>query len=189
MIGVLALQGDFRDHLDSLYRHGVAAKEVRSVTELKQCDALILPGGESTTIAKLLKSSGLDRAIIDFARGQRKPVWGTCAGAILLANKVISSTPLESGLGLLNMTVERNAYGRQADSFPSHIKIDGKSTEVFFIRAPKIRSTGKGVQVLADLKGEPVMVRSGRVLATTFHSEVFGENRVLEVFLTIKKEG
>jgi len=187
MIGVLSLQGDFKEHITSVRAHGHDACEVRTKAELKYCDALIIPGGESTTISKLLVSTGLDLAIVDFVRVQKKFVWGTCAGAILLAKNVLSSTPLETRLHLLNMTVERNAFGRQVESHQVTVKIGEKKSEVFFIRAPKIVEWGKNVEVLAEYKGMPVMVKSGRVLATTFHSEVFGENEVLRIFLDMQK--
>ncbi|MDF2379553.1 MAG: pyridoxal 5'-phosphate synthase glutaminase subunit PdxT [Candidatus Gracilibacteria bacterium] len=188
MIGVLALQGDFKEHITSVRSHGYPACEVRTISELKACDALILPGGESTTIAKLLLSSGLDKGIIEFMNLQKKPVWGTCAGAILLAENVLSPTPLDTGLSLLNITVERNAYGRQTESCHAKIQIEKNTTDVFFIRAPKIVECGKSVEVLAEYQGSPVMVRSGRVLASTFHSEVYGENKVLEIFIKMMKK-
>lgn len=187
MIGVLALQGDFKEHINSVRSYGMEACEVRTKGELKACDALIIPGGESTTIAKLLVSTGLDKEIVCFVKQDKKPIWGTCAGAILLAKSVMSHTPLETSLGLLKMTVERNAYGRQTESIQAKVMIDGEKTDVFFIRAPKIVEWGKSIDVLAEYKGDPVMVRSGRVLASTFHSEVFGENRALTVFLDMIK--
>lgn len=138
VIGVLSVQGDFKEHLESLYRYGVEGLEVRTKEDLKKVDALILPGGESTTIAKLLLSTGLDEEIR--ARSKKgMPVWGTCAGAILLAKSVISSVPLETTLGLIDIEAERNSYGRQAESFSTEIEFQGKKSEVFFIRAPRIK--------------------------------------------------
>jgi 5'-phosphate synthase pdxT subunit len=181
-IGVLALQGDFKEHLRSLAEHGVQGMEIRSIADLQKVDALILPGGESTTMAKLLLSTGLDKAI----RGRVQkgmPIWGTCAGAILLAKNVISPLPLETTLGLLDMTIERNSYGRQAESFIGEIQFvdsHGKAfhdkashrSDVFFIRSPRIIKLGRGIKVLARYKRDPVLVQKAHILASTFHSEL-----------------
>jgi 5'-phosphate synthase pdxT subunit len=181
-VGVLALQGDFEEHMSSLHVHKVYAVEVRTTADLKQIDALILPGGESTTIAKLLKSTGLDKAIIQRVK-EGMPVWGTCAGAILLAKKVVSPVELEVNLGLIDIAIERNAYGRQTESFQTLLKLPNGSQEVFFIRAPKILNGGKSVRSLSKYKDTSVMLSSGKVLVTTFHSELSSSNLVLEFFL------
>ncbi len=185
-IGVLALQGDFKEHMTSLQSHGVLGKEVRNVSDLKEVHALIIPGGESTTIAKLLKSSGLDKAIIK--RGESgMPIWGTCAGAILLAKSVKSPVPLETSLGLIDIEIERNAYGRQRDSFQTVLELPGGKEEVFFIRAPKVLKKGLTVKVLAQYKEEMVMLRQKNIIITTFHSELMHEDGVLEYFLDVNK--
>ena len=182
-IGVLALQGDFKEHLRSLVEHGAQGLEVRTTEDLKKVDALILPGGESTTMAKLLLSTGLDKAIrVRVQKGM--PIWGTCAGAILLAKNVISPLPLETRLGLLDMTIERNSYGRQAESFAKEIEfVESHRSEVFFIRSPRIIKIGRGIKVLARYKRDPVLVQKGHILASTFHSELGTHNHVLEMFL------
>lgn len=170
-IGVLALQGDFSEHLQALQRHGKEGLEVRTIEDLRNVQALILPGGESTTIAKLLVSTGLDKAIKDRAR-KGMPIWGTCAGAILLAKNVISPIPLATTLGLLDITIERNSYGRQAESFQAEIQIGKQCSEVFFIRAPRITNVEKGVKVLASYQKNPVLVQYKNILASTFHTEI-----------------
>jgi 5'-phosphate synthase pdxT subunit len=182
IVGVLALQGDFEEHIVSLENHKVKSKEIRTIAELKEVDALILPGGESTVIAKLMKSSGLDEAIISRVQ-DGMPVWGTCSGAILLANQVKSPVLLDTQLSLLDIDIERNAYGRQSDSFKTNLEVPGGSQKVYFIRAPKIHRKGKGIKVLSKYKTDPVMLRSKNVLVTTFHSELTESNRVLEYFL------
>jgi len=182
LIGVLALQGDFQEHIESLTKYGVQALEVRSKTDLAQVTAFIIPGGESTTMSKLLLSSSLDQQIIKRVQSGM-PIWGTCAGAILLAKKVISAVDLETNLSLINIEIERNAYGRQTESFQTDLMISGKKLAAMFIRAPRIRKVGRGVQVLAEYKKEAVFVRSKNVLISTFHSELNYPNIVLEYFL------
>ncbi|MDP2691905.1 MAG: pyridoxal 5'-phosphate synthase glutaminase subunit PdxT [bacterium] len=184
IVGVLSLQGDFTDHLRSLSQHKVQGVEVRTKANLARVDALILPGGESTVIAKLLVSTGLDKAIVQRAK-EGMPIWGTCAGAILLAKEVISPVPLETTLSLVPVEIERNAYGRQSESFQTELKIGEELTSVFFIRAPKIVKVGRGVKVLAECKGDPVMVKFKNILITTFHSELGYPNKILEYFLSI----
>jgi len=182
MIGVLALQGDFSDHLLSLEKHGVEGMEVRTKVDLSKVDALIFPGGESTTISQLMNSSGLDKAIISRSK-EGMPLWGTCAGAILLAKKVYKKGALETHLGLLDIEIERNSYGRQTESFSATIEIDGNGTEVLFIRAPRILKTGRWVKTLASYKKDPVMVRTKKILATCFHSELRYPDPILIYFL------
>jgi 5'-phosphate synthase pdxT subunit len=182
MVGVLALQGDFKEHLESLKQHRVKGIEIRTKEDLRQVDALILPGGESTTIAKLLLSTGLDQAIVQRVK-EGMPVWGTCAGAILLAKKVITNVPLESELKLIDVEIERNSYGRQSDSFITSLDLGGKTFDAFFIRAPRITKMGKGVKVILEYKKDPVMVRSKNILLSTFHPELSSSNPVLQYFL------
>ena len=183
-IGVLALQGDFKEHLNSLQEYKVKSLEVRTPEDLKRVDALIMPGGESTVIAKLLVSTGLADAIIQRSKAGM-PVWGTCAGAIVSATKIISPVPLETCLALIDITIERNSYGRHSESFATSLTLGKKTEEVFFIRAPRITKVGKGVKVLLRYDGDPVLVRGKNVLLSTFHSEFSHPNAVLEYFLTM----
>lgn len=168
-VGVLALQGDFAAHLAAL---PPGATEVRTAAEVDRLDALVLPGGESTTMLQLLEGTGVEDAVRRLvARGGR--VFGTCAGAILLAHEV--TRPAQRSLGLLDVTVERNGFGRQLDSFEATLEPDYAAV---FIRAPRIRRIGPGVEVLARWRGEPVLVRQGRVVAATFHPELTPDRRV-----------
>jgi 5'-phosphate synthase pdxT subunit len=181
MVGILALQGDVREHLVILERLGVDAMEVRTEKDLSRVDGLILPGGESTTISNLLRRHGLDKALVREAK-RGLPLFGTCAGAILLANQVVGEDLVP--LGLMDIAVRRNAYGPQAESFEEDVEIKGIGT-VFacFIRAPIIENIGEDVEVLAEVRGRPVLVRQGNLLAATFHPELVGETRVHEFFL------
>ena len=186
-IGVLALQGDFEAHRKVLTGLGVANTEVRTVADLERVGALILPGGESTTIIKLLDRIGLDRAIQDrFHAGM--PVYGTCAGMILLARS-IQGQPDQPTLGLLDATVERNAFGRQIDSFEADIpfreRADAPNTTVrgVFIRAPYLTEVGAGVDVLGLFQNKIVAVRQGFLLATAFHPELTGDATVHAYFV------
>jgi pyridoxal 5'-phosphate synthase pdxT subunit len=166
-IGVLAIQGDFVAHARMLKRIGVEVLEIRRADELANIDGLIMPGGESTTMLKFLTAENLFAALGDFA-GTGKPVFGTCAGAILLAHEVLN--PPQTSLGLLDITIERNAYGRQVDSHISQVetRIDGGAMEAVFIRAPKIKSYGKEVEILATLDNEPVFVRQKNIFAEEY---------------------
>lgn len=167
--GVLALQGDFAAHLAAL---PPGAVEVRTAAAVDALDLLVLPGGESTTMLKLLDGSGIEEAVRRLvARGG--VVFGTCAGAILLAARV--ENPPQRSLGLIDVTVERNAFGRQVDSFEAVLEPDYPGV---FIRAPRIRRVGPKVEVLARWEGEPVLVREGRVFAATFHPELTADRRV-----------
>jgi 5'-phosphate synthase pdxT subunit len=174
-IGILALQGDFEAHQRALERAGAHGVEVRSAAELDRVDGLILPGGESTTMLKLLRIEDLLEPLCRF--GERRPIFGTCAGAILLASRV--THPDQESLGLMDMDVERNAYGRQLDS---HVAIlddaEGGPLEAVFIRAPIIRRVGPAAHVLAHYHGDPVLVEHGRHLAATFHPELTDDARV-----------
>jgi len=176
-VGVLALQGDFEAHAAALRGAGAEPSEVRAPADLEKCAALVLPGGESTTLLLLLASTGLDRAIPAFHRGGGA-VLGTCAGAILLAREVVN--PAQRSLGLLDVSVERNHYGRQVDSFEAEAPFPGGGPPLplVFIRAPAITRTGRGVEVLVEHGGLPVLVRKGRLLAATFHPELTGDRRV-----------
>jgi len=180
-IGVLALQGDFEAHEKALSRAGAEAVEVRSAEDLREIDGLIIPGGESSTMLKLLEIENLIEPLREF--GTRRPVFGTCAGAILLANEV--THPPQPSLGLMDIGVERNAYGRQLDSRIAHLKPEGieGDLEAVFIRAPIIRRVGEGAKVLARYKGDPVLVEQGRHLVATFHPELTDDLRVHRLFL------
>jgi len=182
-IGVLALQGDFALHARALGKCGVEAVEVRKPAELDGVDGLIMPGGESTTLLKLMDAWDFVPAIEKF-HGAGKPIFGTCAGLILLAREVES--PRQFSLGLIDVTVERNAYGRQRESFEAAgvARLDGHAAplEMVFIRAPRIRKTGPGVEVLAEHGGEPVMARQGRILVATFHPELTDDTAVHRYF-------
>lgn len=178
MIGVLALQGDFAEHLAVLQTLGVDARAVRTPAEIEPCRGLVLPGGESTTIGKLLTTSGLRPVIIERGQVGTLGLYGTCAGAILLASAVTGKNAPEP-LGLLDITVDRNAYGTQLQSFEDDLEIAGTGRiRTSFIRAPRITRVGEGVEVLATHGGYPVLVRSGNVIAGTFHPETHGENRI-----------
>jgi 5'-phosphate synthase pdxT subunit len=179
-VGVLALQGDFEAHAKALARAGADAVEVRTREDLEAVDGLIIPGGESSTMLKLLHAEGLYEPIRAF--GEQKPIFGTCAGAILLARQV--SNPAQESLGLVDIGVERNAYGRQLDSRIVRIALpeDG-DLEAVFIRAPIIRSVGKEAKVLARYGSDPVLVEDGKHLVATFHPELTGDARVHRRFV------
>lgn len=187
--GVLALQGDFAEHVARLRELGVEAREVRLPGELDGLDALVMPGGESTTIGKLAVAYGLVEPIRAMA-GAGKPVWGTCAGMILLARDVGMAQPL---VGCMDIVVDRNAFGRQLDSFEVDLDAPALGAPPFravFIRAPVIRSVGKGVDVLARLPdGRIVAARQGNLLATAFHPELTGDDRWHRYFLGMASGG
>jgi 5'-phosphate synthase pdxT subunit len=186
-VGVLALQGDFAAHGAALERAGAAPVFVRDAEQLENLDGLVIPGGESTTMLKLMRYDGLFEPLRDF--GRRKPVFGTCAGAILLANDV--SNPEQESMGLMDIAVERNAYGRQLDSRVVELEPDAEfqertgpgNLEAVFIRAPIIRRVGNGANVLAKYKGDPVLVEQGAHLVATFHPELTMDSRVHKLFL------
>lgn len=185
VVGVLALQGDFQEHLERLGELGVEARNVRTAEAIAECDALILPGGESTTIGKLMVRYGIDEAIRAM-HAAGKPIYGTCAGAILLSDDVVEANV--HNLGLLNARISRNAYGRQTDSFETDLTIDGLEGEPYravFIRAPRFVSVGDGVEVLSAVGDEPVMVRQGNLLASTFHPELTVDGRVHELLVSM----
>ena len=182
-IGVLALQGDFGLHVQALQRCGVEAVEVRRIEQLADVDGLVIPGGESTTLLKLMDEWQFVPALGKF-HAEGKPMFGTCAGLILLAREV--ENPRQPSLGLIDVDVERNSYGRQRESFEVRetAVLDGTPTtiDMMFIRAPRIRRVGEGVQVLARQGGDAVMAREGTVLVATFHPEVTGEQGVHRYF-------
>ena len=181
-VGVLAVQGDFAAHAQMLESLGAETIEVRRVADLESCDALVLPGGESTTQLQFLQEEGLFEAIKRFAEN-RQPIFGTCAGAILLAKTV--QHPAQESLGLLDMTVTCNAYGRQmaSDVFFGSSKLGQTPMEMVFIRAPIIEKAGPEVEVLAEYGGKPVLVQKGNLLAATFHPELTSDSTVHRHFL------
>jgi len=182
-IGVLALQGDFALHRKALERIGVSSVEVRKPEQLDQVSGLVMPGGESTTLLKLMGAWGFVVALQKF-HAAGKPIFGTCAGLILLASEVES--PVQGSLGFIDITAERNAYGRQKESFETVLEADlgqGKvPLKAVFIRAPRIRRAGPGVTRLAELRGECVMAREGVVLVAAFHPEMTDDPAVHEYF-------
>lgn len=183
LIGVLALQGDVREHLATLSQLHVETREVRSRRDLEGLDGLIIPGGESTTISKLLDIFDLRSAIIDFA-ASGKGIFGTCAGMIMLATNVVDSASGQQSLGLMDITVRRNAFGSQLDSFEQNVVFAGASAKVAFIRAPLVESFGPNVEVLSRLEnGSVIAVKQGKLLATSFHPEITGEVAIHRYFL------
>ncbi len=182
-VAVLALQGDFAAHGKRLSEMGLSNFEARRPEELEGAIGLVLPGGESTTIWRFFESAPWEAAIRRFAESGR-PVLATCAGTIMLAREV--TNPVQKGLALLDISVERNAYGRQVDSFVGEVEAPalGGMLPAVFIRAPKIRRVGPGVHVLATLSGEPVLVRQGDVVAATFHPELTQDERVHRLALS-----
>ena len=181
-VGVLALQGDFEAHAKALENAGAEAVEVRSASQLGDVDGLIIPGGESTTMLKLIEQEGMLPALREF--GERKPILGTCAGAILLASRVMN--PPQTSLDLMDIDVERNAYGRQLDSRIAELDsqgLEGGAMEAVFIRAPIIRRVGAGARILATYHDDPVLVEQGRHLVATFHPELSNDSRVHRLFL------
>src|SRR5579859_4579449 len=186
-VGILSLQGDFDAHAKAVERAGAQSVLVRSAADLEGLDGLIIPGGESTTMLKLLLEENLMEPLREF--GRRRPIFGTCAGAILLANEV--SSPAQESLGLIDIGVERNAYGRQIDSRIASVTPESEfqsrtgpgDMEAVFIRAPIIRRVGSGAQVLARYRGDPVLVEQGRHIVATFHPELSSDPRVHELFL------
>jgi 5'-phosphate synthase pdxT subunit len=185
-IGILAVQGDFAAHAQMLGELGAETVEVRTPVDLKGCDGLILPGGESTTQLQFLQEEGLDEAIRKFASDQR-PIFGTCAGAILLASDV--RNPKQDSLGLLDMTVLRNGYGRQvhSDVVTGKTTLHDEPLEMVFIRAPVIERIGKGVEVLAEFADKPTLVQKGNLMAAAFHPELTADPTVHRRFLEMAK--
>ena len=193
-IGVLALQGDVREHDRALQVAGAQTVHVRRAEDLEQVDALVLPGGESTTISRLLRVFELLEPLRERVAGGL-PVYGSCAGMILLAEQVLDGRPDQQGIGGLDVVVRRNAFGRQVDSFETDLPFEGVGeVHAVFIRAPWVERTGAGVEVLAAVPGDGpaagrvVAVRQGPVLATSFHPELTGDGRVHAMFVDMVKE-
>jgi 5'-phosphate synthase pdxT subunit len=175
-IGILAVQGDFREHAEMLRRLGAEAVEVRKPEQLEELDGLVIPGGESTAIMRLVRIYGLEEGLRRFGR----PVFGTCAGMILLDRE---------HLGLVDVLVRRNAYGRQVASFETDLELgEGDKVRGVFIRAPRVEEVGPNVEVLAELDGEPVLLRDGRFLVASFHPELTDDTRVHELFLDLVRQ-
>jgi 5'-phosphate synthase pdxT subunit len=181
-IGILAVQGDFEAHAAMLARMGVETVEVRTPADLGDCDGLILPGGESTTQLQFLREEGLDAVIRKFAADD-KAIFGTCAGAILLASEV--KNPQQDSLALLDMTVLRNGYGRQvhSDVVSGSSTLSKKPLEMVFIRGPVIERVGPTVEVLAEYAGKPALVQKGQILASAFHPELTNDTTVHDRFV------
>lgn len=186
-VGVLAIQGDYEAHKAVLKRLGANVTLVRKPEQLDTIDAIVIPGGESSTFLNFLSERGFLDKLRDFV--STKPAFGTCAGAILLAKEV--ENPPQQSLGVLDIRIRRNAYGRQIDSSirEAETKLGAKPLEMVFIRAPKITGTGKEVEVLATESGDPVLVRQGKIMAATFHPELSNDTRVHEAFLKLVKNG
>ena len=184
-VGVLALQGDFAEHVRVLTEIGVATREVRNLDDLKTVDALIIPGGESTVMNSLLTKAMREEIGRRHTNGTL-PIYGTCAGAILLAKEVTGKNPPQT-LKLMDIGVERNAYGTQLQSFQASLDLKEEAERLLatFIRSPKITRVGNDAEVLASYRGDPVLVRQGSLLAGTFHPEVEGEQRVHTLFLRL----
>ena len=184
-IGVLAVQGNFREHAAMLRRLGAEVVEVRKPEQLEALDGLVVPGGESTAIGRLIRLYGLDEALERFT----KPVFGTCAGMILLAREAIDGTADQPLLGDVDIVVRRNGYGRQVQSFEADLDlIEGDKSEPLrgvFIRAPRVEAAGPEVEVLAELEGNAVLLRQGRFLVASFHPELTDDTRVHELFLDL----
>jgi len=186
-IGVLALQGDVREHLKSLGECGVQAMPVRTSEEISSIDGLVIPGGESTTIAKLARAFNLfDLISTRIAAGM--PTYGSCAGMILLANEILDGIEGQESFGGLDVSVRRNAFGRQIDSFETDVDFQGITDPKFravFIRAPWVERIGPDVTVLASVNGHPVAIRQDAILATSFHPELTGDSRIHRYFVEL----
>jgi pyridoxal 5'-phosphate synthase pdxT subunit len=195
VIGVLALQGDVREHVRALEAGGARAVVVRDVAGLRSVDALVVPGGESTTMSKLAILDGLLEPLRE-ARRSGLPMYGSCAGMIMLADRVTDARPDQETIGGIDVTVRRNAFGRQIDSFETAIRIESLGEPDFpgvFIRAPWVDAVGPGVEVLARVdrgadEGTIVAVRQGPLLATAFHPELTGDRRIHEMFIEMVRE-
>ena len=186
LIGVLDLQGDVREHVAALHEVDAGSRLVKAPGELEGLDGLILPGGESTTLSMLLESTGLFDPISARLEAQDLPVFGTCAGLILLAREVLDGRPDQRMFGALDAVVRRNGYGRQRQSFEAEVALgsgEGPALPTVFIRAPFVVSVGQDVEVLAELDGVPVLVRHAAVLASSFHPELTKDRRVHRLFV------
>jgi 5'-phosphate synthase pdxT subunit len=185
-IGVLAVQGNFREHVTALARLGADVREVRKPEQLDGLDGLVIPGGESTAIGRLIRLYGLEAALGSF----RAPIFGTCAGMILVAREAVDGVAGQPLLGLADIVVRRNGYGRQVASFEADLELEGEARPFrgVFIRAPRVEDAGTEVEVLAKLDGEPVLLRDGRILVAAFHPELTDDLRVHELFLALVRE-
>jgi 5'-phosphate synthase pdxT subunit len=185
-IGVLAVQGNFREHAAMLRRLGAGVVEVRKPEQLEGLDGLVVPGGESTAIGRLIRLYGLEEAIRRFAQ----PILGTCAGMILLSRDAVDGVPDQPFLGAIDLVVRRNGYGRQVRSFEADLELRGEDEPLrgVFIRAPRVEQAGPEVEVLAELDGDPVLLRQGRILVAAFHPELTEDTRVHERFLDLVRE-
>jgi 5'-phosphate synthase pdxT subunit len=189
-VGVLALQGAFREHINAVRKCGVYAKEIKLPEQIACMDGLIIPGGESTTINKLLKKYGFKPYLDNFYK-KGKPIFGTCAGLIILSNDIKGEN---AGLGYIDITAERNAYGRQIDSFEESVNLnlnynlDGKNFNAVFIRAPRILKVGGNVKILGKLNGNIIMARENNILVSVFHPELEDDTRVHQYFIEMIKE-
>ena len=188
---MLSLQGDFKNHIDILKELNINVKKVRYSNDFDSLDGLIIPGGESTAISNLIVKQGLYEVIEKFVN--TKPVYGTCAGLILLSSRIMNSNNLKKNINLfkvLDIEIERNGWGRQIDSFVQEIKIKPfkKDYKAIFIRAPKIKSLDKSIEVLSKFLDTPVMIKKGYILGTTFHPELTKDIRVHEYFINMVKE-
>lgn len=184
IVGVLALQGAFAAHEDALRALGVSTRQVRTPADLAEVEALVMPGGESTTMSRLLETSVMFDALqarIDAGM----PVMGTCAGMILLATEVVDGRADQRSFGAIDLRVRRNGYGRQVDSFETDVEVEGldRPFHAVFIRAPKVEAAGPAVQVLASHDGVPVLARQGHVMVASFHPEITPDPRLHEMFL------
>ena len=186
LVGILALQGDVREHRRALEAVGAVVRSVRTAEELDGLDGIVLPGGESTTIGRLLDVFGLLGPLRD-ALGAGLPAYGCCAGMVLLADEIVGGPPGQVLLGGLDVTVRRNAFGSQVHSFEAPLTVAGLNSDLHavFIRAPWVERAGPGVQVLADVRGHPVAVRQGDLLATSFHPELTGDVRLHALFVEV----
>ena len=186
-IGVLALQGDVREHIEALSDCGVDAVPVKTAEELDRVSALVIPGGESTTISKLARTFGLMEPIRTRIKSGM-PAYGSCAGLILLSDRILDAASGQESFGGLDVTTRRNAFGRQVDSFEAELSIPAISSAKFravFIRAPWIENCGESVEVLAEVQGHAVAVQSGNLLGTSFHPELTGDNRIHQYFVDV----
>ncbi|RKL64823.1 pyridoxal 5'-phosphate synthase glutaminase subunit PdxT [Salipaludibacillus neizhouensis] len=186
-IGVLALQGAVREHVKALEAPDVNIIIIKKVEQLKEIEGLVFPGGESTTMRRLINLYGFYEPLKDFAK-QKKPIFGTCAGAILMANEIVGQ--MEPHLSVMDMVVERNAFGRQRESFEALLKMDsiGDDVQGVFIRAPIIKTVGENVQVLARHNGDIVAAQSGPFLACSFHPELTDDYRMHQYFVKMVRE-
>ena len=186
VIGVLALQGDVREHLRALEQAGATARPARRLTEIESCDGLVIPGGESTTLWRLATAFELMDPLRKLV-ACGLPAFGSCAGMIMLADRLVDGVEGQETFGGIDMTVRRNAFGRQVDSFERQVTLDGQPFHAVFIRAPWVEQAGPGVRVLGEDDGRIIAVRQGVLLATAFHPELTQDRRIHELFVSMVK--